>query len=268
MLAARGAAPLLLAGLIVIVPNYVLGGKAVLSRSAQLYALGRLVGNGAVQRYLEQACSTLKYSLCAERAGLRPDMDWFFWDPAGPVARSLHAMARGDSTLLREAPLIVAGTLRQEWRAVLRRCFRDAAVQLVTFEIHPGEQAYSSAVDASIRRLGGGADAAYTESRQARGTIPAIPVSRLHYIVVCAGLLALFLLPALREPLKRPLLGLAATVGVGLVANAAIVASLSAVHPRYQSRVIWLVPLLGLVTAIGASRSHAGRPRPGTPSEP
>jgi hypothetical protein len=138
----------------------------------------------------------------------------------------------------------------------------------VTFEVHPGEQAYSSAVDASIRRLGGGAEAAYAGSRQARGTIPAIPVSRLHYAVACAGLLALLMAPALREPLKRPLLGLAATVGVGLVANAAIVASLSAVHPRYQSRVIWLVPLLGLVTAIGASRSHAGKTRSGITSEP
>jgi len=263
MLAARGAAPLLLAGLIVMVPNYVLDGKAVLSRSSQLFALGRLVGDGAVQRYLEHACSTRNYSLCAERATLRADMDWFFWDPRGPRARSAEAMAHGDSTLLREAPLIVAGTLRQEWRAVLRRCLGDAAVQLVTFEVHPGEQAYSPSVDASVRRLGWGVEAAYAESRQVRRVMPATLISRVHYVVVCASLLLILLnLSALRDPLKRPLLGLAVAIGMGLVANAAILASFSAIHPRYQSRVVWLVPLLGVVTAMqsfGALR-RAGRP--------
>jgi hypothetical protein len=251
MLATRGAAPLLIAWLIVVVPNYVLDRKAVLSRGSQIFALAHLVGNGTVQRYLERACSAHPYALCAERATLRPNMDWFLWDPGGPVARSAAAMARGDSTLLREAPLIVAGTLRQEWPAVLRHSFRATAVQLVTFEVHPGEQAYSAAVETSLRRLGPAVRAAYADSRQARRVIPAGPASRIHYAAVCAGLLALLLsLPALRDPADRPLLGLAVTIGVGVVANAAIFASLSTIHPRYQSRVVWLVPLLGIVVAL------------------
>jgi hypothetical protein len=57
-------------------------------------------------------------------------------------------------------------------------------------------------------------------------------------------------LPALRDPVHRPLWGLAVTAAIGVVANAAILASLSTVHPRYQSRVIWLVPLLGTVAAL------------------
>ncbi|HEX3233666.1 MAG TPA: hypothetical protein VHR41_05685 [Gemmatimonadales bacterium] len=251
MLAMRGAAPLLAAGLIVIAPNYVLYRKAVLSRGSPLFALGHLVGDGSVQRYLERACPQHPYALCSDLATLRPDVDWFMWDPNGPRARSAAAMAHGDSTLLREAPLIVAGTLRQEWPAVIRHSFRDTAVQLVTFGVHPGEQAYSAAVEASMRRLGPSVEAAYAESRQARGAIPAATVSRIHYWVVCAGLLGLLLsLPALRDPVHRPLWGLAVTAAIGVVANAAILASLSTVHPRYQSRVIWLVPLLGTVAAL------------------
>ena len=250
-LVGRGALPLIAALGIVIGPTYLRYGRPVLSRSSAIFALAHLVGDGAAQRYLERTCPAKRYALCPERERLRMDVDWFLWDREGPWARAEAAMARGDSTLLLEAPLIVAGTLHQEWPALLRSSLRGAALQLVTFGLHPGELAYSPSVEKSIRRLGPSVGSAYGRSRQANGALPPIGLSGLHYAMVCAGLVALLiLLPRLRHAADRPFRALVGMVLLGVAANAAILASLATVHPRYQGRVIWLVPLLGAVTVV------------------
>jgi hypothetical protein len=248
LMALRAGGPLAVATLVVVAPNYVFHRQTVLSRSSSIFALAHLVEEGAAQRYLDRVCPIRRYALCAERAELRADNDWFLWGATGPRARSEQAMARGDSTFLREAPLIVAGTLRQEWPAVLGRALRDAAEQLGTFGIHPGEHSFSTSVAASMEKLGPGTGGAYRASRQVSGALPTGAATKLHYAAVAAALLLLlWSLPRLRGTRYRPFRVLVATVFLGLVVNAGVLAILSTVHPRYQSRVIWLVVLVGAV---------------------
>jgi hypothetical protein len=250
-LALRTGGPLAGAMLIVIAPNYVFHRQAVLSRSSSIFALAHLVEVGAVQRYLERVCPVSRYALCAERTELRADTDWFLWSATGPRARSEQAMARGDSTFLREAPAIVAGTLRQEWPVVLARSLRATAEQLVTFGIHPGEHSFSAEVAAAMERLGPGAARGYRASRQVNHALPTRAASRLHYVAVGGALLALiWCLPRLGGSRHRPFCILVGTVFLGLVINASVLATLSTVHPRYQSRVVWLVVLVGAVAAL------------------
>jgi hypothetical protein len=247
----RAGGPLAVAMLIVIAPNYVFQRQAVLSRSSSVFALAHLVEVGAAQRYLERVCPVRRYALCAERTELRADMDWFLWSATGPRARSEPAMARGDSTFLREAHSIVAGTLRQEWPAILAHSLQATAKQLVTFEIHPGEHAFSAEVAAAMERLDPGAARAYRASRQVNHALPIGAATRLHYTAVGGALLTLlWCLPRMGGSRHRPFRVLAATVLLGVVANAAVLATLSTVHPRYESRVIWLVVLLGAVAAL------------------
>jgi hypothetical protein len=247
----RAAGPLAVALLLVIAPNWLVHRRLVLSRSSSVFALGRLVGDGAAQRYLDRTCPVRRYALCAERDSLRADVDWFLWSATGPRARSAAAMARGDSTLLREAPLIVAGALRQEWPAILGRSMRATVAQLGTFGIHRGEHAFSASVAASMDRLGPGTARAYRASRQANGALPVLAATRLHYAAVGAALLALlWSLPRLGGARNRPFRILVGTVALGLVVNAGVLASLSTVHPRYQSRVVWLVVMLSVVATL------------------
>jgi hypothetical protein len=234
LLALRAGGPLAVATLVVIAPNYVFHKQLVLSRSSSIFALAHLVEDGAAQRYLDRVCPVRRYALCAERAELRADTDWFLWSATGPRARSEQAMARGDSTLLREAPLIVAGTLRQEWPAVLWRSLQATAEQLGTFGIHPGEHSFSASVAASMERLGLGTARAYRASRQVNRALPTGAATRLHYAAVGAALLALlWSLPRLGGSRHRPFRILVAMVFLGLVVNAGVLASLATVHPRY-----------------------------------
>lgn len=73
----------------------------------------------------------------------------------------------------------------------------------------------------------------------------------MHYAAVGGAMLALlWCLPRMGRPEDRPFRILVATVFLGVVANAGLAATLSTVHPRYESRVIWLVVLAGGVAAL------------------
>jgi hypothetical protein len=259
-LALRAIAPPVVAAGFLIGSNYFVYREPVLSRSSSLFALAHLVGDGLTQRYLDRACPTLQYQLCTERASLRPDVDWFLWHSDGPWKRHEAELQRGDSTFLREASAIVAGTWRQEWPAAVRASLRNTIVQLGTIGHHPAELAFSPSVEEALERLDPGTLRAYKDSRQVRGSLPVETVSRVQYVVVGLSLLVLLgCLPALRGPQLAPLRSLIATVCMGVVFNALVVASLAMVHPRYQSRVVWLIPLMAAVAALRIVRPRAQR---------
>jgi hypothetical protein len=249
--------PLVAAAALVIGSNYYFHRKLVLSRSSPLFALAHLAGDGLAQRYLARVCPTRRYLLCSEQASLRSDVDWFLWDANGPWKRREPEVQRGDSTFLREAPVIVAGTLRQEWPAAVRASLRDMIVQLGTFGIHPGELAFSGSVANVLRRVGPGTLRAYTASRQVRGSLPVAAINVVQYTAVGLGVLVLLSCwRSLRGPTYAPVRALIAVVCLGLVFNALVIAGLAVVHPRYQGRVVWLVPLSAALAALQATRAR------------
>jgi hypothetical protein len=245
----HASAPLVVAAALLIAPNYLLHREPVLSRSSHLFYLAHLVHEGLAQRYLARACPTYRYLLCSDLSTLRADNDWFLWSQDGPWRRYEPESREGDTRFLREARAIVAGTMRQELPAVIGLSLRAAMIQLITLGPHPGEHSFSRSVDAAAERIGAGPS--YRGSRQVQRTLALEEASFVQYIGVVLGLLLLLCcVPRLRGRAQRPLRLLIAMVCAGVVLNALVVASASMVHNRYQSRVVWLVPLLGIVAAM------------------
>ena len=261
--AVRAAVPLLVAVAFLMGSNWVFHRRLVLSRSSSLFALAHLVGTGAAQRYLASACGTHAYRLCAERDSIVASSDWFLWAAAGTRKRHEPELVRGDSTFLREAPAIVSGAMRREWPALVGLGLRNTPRQLALFEIQPGEHRFSPPVEETMRRLGPMTLRRYLTSREVSGSLPVEAASRVHYVVVAVGLLAIVvslgLLRGRRDPALRALL---ATLLLGVVINAFLTASLSSVQARYQSRVMWLVPLAGAAAAIRALEERHRRRNP------
>jgi hypothetical protein len=262
--ALRGSVPLVLAAGLLMLPNYWLHREPVLSRSSSLFALAHLMGNGTAQRYLARACPTRRYLLCSELAALRTDLDWFLWAPDGPGMRYRAEPEPAGSMFLREARAIVSGTVRQEWPTIARKALRAAVVQLGTFRIHHGsaDHTFSAAVAEATKRIGRAPLEAYRASEEAHDALPVTAASRAHYLAVGLSLLVILgCLPALRGPAHSPLRALIATVFAGVLLNALVTASLAAVRPRYQSRVVWLLPLTAAVAAQVAIEGRRGRLR-------
>jgi hypothetical protein len=44
-----------------------------------------------------------------------------------------------------------------------------------------------------------------------------------------------------------------------VVFNALVIGGLAMVQPRYESRVVWLVPLMGAIVALQVRRARVGR---------
>ena len=258
--AVRAAVPLFLAAGVLLGSNWVFHRRLVLSRSSSLFALAHLVGTGAAQRYLASACGTHAYRLCAERDSMVASSDWFLWASQGTRKRHEPELVRGDSTFLREAPAIVNGAIWREWPALLALGLRNTPRQLALFEIQPGEHRFSLPVEQTMHRLGPATLQRYLSSREVTGSLPVEAASRVQYIVVGLGVLAfvvsLGMLRGRRDPALRALL---ATILLGVLINAFLTASLSSVQARYQSRVMWLVPLGGMAAAMGV-RKERGRP--------
>ena len=65
-----------------------------------------------------------------------------------------------------------------------------------------------------------------------------------------------------RAPAGDPMVGCVLLVLAALILNAAICGALSGAHPRYQSRVVWLVPLLAAGLLLRpATAAHGSSPR-------
>jgi hypothetical protein len=235
--------------------NWYFHREPVLSRSSGLFALAHLVGDSLAQRYLDRTCSSEHYLLCDERASLRADVDWFLWATDGTRERHEAALERGDSTFLHEAPAIVTGTLRQEWRAAIAAALRGATRQLGTFGLHretcilePVERARQVGPRRSgVPGVTPGADLA-GRAHQHRppgggGGRPAgTPLS----------------LPAIRGPPMASAQARGDCVPRRGAQRAVVMASLARVHPL-QSRVVWLVPLMGAAVTL---HLLGARPRP------
>jgi len=248
----RGSIPLVAAAALLIFPNYWIYREPVLSRSSDLFALAHLFGNGTAHRYLERACPTRPYLLCSERAAMRADLDWFLWAPDGPLKRYESELEKANSRFRREAGAIVAGTVRQEWPTIVGKALRAGLVQLGTFRIHHGsaDHTYLASVAAAAERIGPATVRAYEASEGAHDALPVAAASRVYHVVVGLALLVIVAcMPALWGPAHLPLRALIATICAGVLLNALVTASMAAVRPRYQSRVVWLLPLAAAVAA-------------------
>jgi hypothetical protein len=253
--ARRAVLPLLVAVAALVGCNYVFTRKPVLSESSGLFYLARLVGDGTAQRYLEHACPARGYLLCAERGNLPESSDEFLWAPDGAWSKYQR-----DPRFLAEAGEIVRGTLRQEWPAQIAVSLRNAASQLGSIRTDLDLQESDRQVRPIMTLFGTPTLQAYQASRQVRRQLPLETAGEVQVWAVVVSLVLLLVLSPWGSAGGGRAAGLVWMTLAGVLVNAAVVGALSAVHDRYESRVIWLVPLAGF--AVLAARYQA-QPAPG-----
>ncbi len=97
----------------------------------------------------------------------------------------------------------------------------------------------------------------YLQSRQARDDLPLEFFSSVQKWTVIASLamFGLFTIHIWRRRSRR-LVGLALVIFFTVIANAFVTGALSTVEDRYQSRVVWLLPLLAGVLALDWRNHH------------
>jgi hypothetical protein len=225
--------------------NYLYSGRFVLSESSRLFYLAHLVDDGTAQLYLDETCQTRHWIVCADHARLPKSGDYFLWSPGGSWQRNLDS-----PPFLAEASEIVRGTLQSHGTVEIAASVEGSFHQLGAFGLD--ESLWSRDLQAFrplMGKIGAGTLTRFAHSRQATGTLALSLFQRLQIgtvwaaVVVLAGCCAILLARG-RASSGLRLIGFILS---GLCLNALVIGSSSALHDRYQSRVIWLLPLAAFI---------------------
>lgn len=249
----RTAAPLLLAIAALLTVNLAGRGRLTLSPYGNVYLLARMIYDGPALRTLQRDCPQAGWQLCRWYNTLPPDSDAFLWRIDSPAR-----LAGGHVGVAAEANAIIRATLRHEPGAVALSVLRNTGRQMAAFATGDGLQPWPETVDPWIAREFPPREyAAYAAARQARGRL-AVPgwMQALHETASVAGvvLCGAILVIGLRR--RSVAAGFAAATLLALLINAAIAGSLSAVHDRYQARVMLLPPVVAMLGSTALLRGR------------
>lgn len=263
--ALRAAAPVAAAVLFLLSANLIAFGRPTLSANGAVFLLARLQADGPAVATLRAHCPGAGWYLCDHIAALPDESDYFLWNPDSPLNRDRAGRTRGAVMLSAEARAITAATLRERPVAVARAMAGNTARQFVTAALgdtfDPGD--LTGSVQAAIEAQFSPAERARMEAgRQFRGGMLGIVAGfdRIlpPVLLLALGAVAVFLArrAAWRDPERT---GFVLVVLAALLGNAFATGALSAVHDRYQARIVWLLPLAAVL---------AWSPRPRTALPP
>ena len=256
--------PVVLAMAVLLITNAVGHGRFALSPYGASFMLARLQEDGPATALLKARCPDAGWYLCAFTDHLPMSANDFLWAPDSPVNRDAAGEPRflGGMMLAPEAGQIVSETLRADPLDVARAMVGNMLVQLGSFGI--GDTLDEAHFAVAIRpRIEQGFSprelAAFDQARQVRGALKdaLMPLNHLHLLVVVLALPLLVWVAWRGQGLTLAfvLFLLAAVLG-----NALICGGLSAPHPRYGARIIWLLPVAALLCWLGAMMQR-GRKR-------
>ena len=241
-------APFLVGAMVTVSMNSVAFGGASLTGKRYPLTLARSIAEGPGKLFLEKNCGHLRYAICEVYPhGVPSNIDLVF-GKNGMVERA--TLEQMDRIRAEEAEVVLAVTKAYPLHELGRLAYQITR-QLGIF--HPGLGLHM--------RIVMGADGNPVSVSASHDPTWARLVAGLSIVGVLASLAFLFSRWRTLGEL-RPMIGL---VLFGILLNAAICVYFSGVSGRYQARVVWLIPLLGLM-ALGPIRQRVGAHRGGSPA--
>jgi hypothetical protein len=235
-----------------------LSGRLGLSRGGSVFLLARMLEDGTALSYLKQVCPQQRFGVCTYLDELES------YNSLHPNSLSGHFLFGGPLEKLggvvaeeQEATTIVVSTLLKYPLVQLRASMDDAWHQLLLFATgaefsnypgvssnYPGDRDISSSEGVRVV-FGAAVYDSYSHSKQVRGILTFDFINHIHLAILIISLIILigFLAVARTRQTFRSFYP-AIFVTVLVIGNAFTLGVLSGPYPRYQARVIWLIPLL------------------------
>lgn len=222
---------------------------AGLSPTSEIFIMARLMDTGFMYDFLEEKCAVKNYQLCIYKDSLPDSYEGFLWNADSPFYKTggwdIHKH-KEYGQIFRD----VITTPRYLGK-FLYDCGVHSVNQLKTFEIGDGFTTVyaeeSAQYQTAVRHFNKKEMREnYLNSKQTQGSLSFKIPNRLNYILIYASFLIIGLTLLLCK-FDRKIWLLTLVITVGVVFNAVGTSSLSSVFHRFQSRVMWLVPLLACV---------------------
>ena len=223
--------------------NFIIAKHFVFTPGGYNFVFGRLLQDGIVTRYLADRCPDSTIQLCAYRASLPKTADDWLWDGESPFQK-----LGGFEGFKPEARRIVIESLALYPAMHLKTALIATIVQFGEIATGDGLTPWNWHTQWTIERFAPGALKFYLAGRQARAPFDFSWVNLVHIPVQALAIAALPLIVLLRR--DQPIASLAAFLFVALLANAVVCGALSNPHDRYQSRLVWLAPLIVAIAVL------------------
>ena len=236
--------------------NLAAHGRFSTSPYGNVFLLARVIYDGPGMAVLRRDCPAAGWRLCPFLDSFPPTSDDFLWTHDSPLNR-----AGGPKAVSRDAGAIIEAALLADPVGEFRAALANTLEQLTLFHSGDGLNPWPAQVAPWIARdFPARESLAYGSARQQAGTL-AVPwlLAGLHRITALAGVLAcIALLPvALRR--RAACAGFLLATLIALPLSAAITGALSTPHDRYQARIMWLPPLIAVVSLMSLGlRSATG----------
>jgi hypothetical protein len=215
-------------------------GKPSLNGKRLPFLMARVIADGPGDWYLEHHCVQVKLTICDYVDELPMDTDDFLWAEDGIWQR---ASEQTRARLREEEMPFVLATLRAYPREQLSKSAASFWHQLMTFDLrlfHPDDWVLQE-----FDKVLPGERSSYVQSRQARDALPDQVFTSIQECTVIVSLMLIGVFtPRMWRGWSPRVAALRLVIVSVVVANAFVTGILSMVENRFQSRVIWLLPLL------------------------
>lgn len=226
---------IILSNLFLGVIHYAYSGSFKSSRGGVVFLMGNLVEMGIVDKYLAENCSHKNYRICMYKDSLPNN---FLWAENTPIGKT-----GGWEANQKEYSDIVADIISTP-KYAMQLVYKSITYTFKQFfnydivDIGKPSVRVSNAVGTNIP----GEFQMYTKAKQSRGNLSLSFVNFIQNVIVnfCLFLYFIILLYK-RGPLKYRVFIF--FILIELLINAWICSTFSGVFPRYQIRVMWLLPL-------------------------
>lgn len=230
--------------------NWVADQGFTTSKSTHVFVMGKLVESGVLKTYLDKACPEKEYAICAYKDNLPPVAWLFHWGEESPLQQTggWDANRNEYNAIIRDI-----FSKPEYYPSIIYKSLEATARQLVLFNIdgnyalpwvnwgqdNPVYGAVKDYFPHEINQL------EYSRMNQKSFSIGVY--DHLFAIVIVLSVIAIcFFLPGYIE-LKAEYLKIVWILAIMIVLNAFVTASLSSVNPRFNARVIWIVPFINVL---------------------
>ena len=259
------ATPTMVASLPVIALCGVIGmnvaakGRPLVTQDGNVFLFARAFADGPGYEYMRDNCGQRAWHLCEIYTTLPHDVDSILWAPQ----RLIWSVASGDEVRA-EAGDIVRGAVLAHPSEMLAAALHNAFTQLlifrsgVDFDSWGANDSYAAI---AIHHFFPREYSQFMHSLQQESKLDATVVNRLYSFVVIFSLIGLVILLVLMR-FDVTLAEFILVIAVALAANAFATGAFSSVHDRYQARIIWLVPLVFVISFLVYRRQRDARLAP------
>jgi hypothetical protein len=243
--------------------NLLITGKFAFTPGGTTFFFARMVQNGIADQYLADHCPDDTLRLCRYKDQLPTTVDDWIWNYQSP----LHKLGWWQVFEPEGDRIILESLLHYPGRHVTTALWATIE-QLVRFKTGEGMGSKDNwHAESVLKRFAPGVLPALNASRQQNDQLGFTLLNQIHVPIVWVSLVVVILV--LWKGAKSS--ALAATCLTALLINAAVCGTFSVPGDRYQSRLVWLLPLAAAVALLtrlatrlnstsppGATRGSAG----------